>query len=622
MKRLLYSIFALAAIAAAAVSCSKESESITPVKEVRTHTVTIKAGLAPETRTAYDGEGKFSWVEGDKIGVVVSNGEEKKVVSFSTTGSGAVVEFSGEVEEGFEPTGIATYPYTEITEGYACNDFVYDPAKDSYRIWGSVKPSLETPLASNPLAGMADQWGVFQFRSAMGAVKFTVENVREDVAYLYLEIPEEAEGALNGWFTLDEEGTVTMANATEGWKDRYNWNVPAKGGDTVEYYFYIPVGTIPAGLKVELRNSSWAAIQSFTTVQPIEVLRNTVTNVAAIRMDDPPFSLDDVFGTYQMKVTGGSYSTNKETGDCVFEASDNPEKGDVMLTKFAGISGKQYGKLVGDKVIFDKEQVFGANPYEATAGTYDKIALDSHNGSTVVDVEFELVEPHYLKFTGVNLGFRATTDQLWLENEHNGAWPWSLCFGSVELKPEWPEEAPELEPGQVWVKESMITAVDSCPYAGDNGGAPALVDGDTSTHWHSNYYGAITNNDPVYGLYFDIALTEPLQKFHFAFITRQANSNAAPTHIVYGVSNDGENWTKLTTEDDSGATKSSGGGVRFTLSNLDAGAEYKYIRFGITDSTNSDPGSFTIVGDEAAGGLDWTGYKKCANMAELMLFAD
>ena len=178
----------------------------------------------------------------------------------------------------------------------------------------------------------------------------------------------------------------------------------------------------------------------------------------------------------------------------------------------------------------------------------------------------------------------------------------------IEILPTW------LEPGQVWVKESMITAANSISW--DGGGTPALVDGDANTYWHSDYYYEVTGNDPVYGLFFDIALKEALQKFHFVFQVRSANANAAPTHIVYGVSNDGENWTKLSTEDNTGVVKGeTAGGTLITLSNLDAGAAYKYIRFGITDSTSTDEGSFT-------GDLNFVGYKKCANMAELKLFAD
>ena len=179
---------------------------------------------------------------------------------------------------------------------------------------------------------------------------------------------------------------------------------------------------------------------------------------------------------------------------------------------------------------------------------------------------------------------------------------------------------PDLEPGQVWVKESMITAADVCSH--DGGGVPALVDFDLSTFWHSNWYYAVTGNDPTYGIFFDIELDTALQNFHFAYNVRSGNSGAKPTAIVLGASNDGTTWTKLgdayATDDMLNATA----GSRVTLPTVDAGAAYKYLRFGITDTNNSDPGSLTIVGDQAAGGLNWVGYKKCAGLGELLLFAD
>lgn len=170
--------------------------------------------------------------------------------------------------------------------------------------------------------------------------------------------------------------------------------------------------------------------------------------------------------------------------------------------------------------------------------------------------------------------------------------------------------------GKVDLSTSNVTACCSSRYGGDNGGVAALTDGDPSTHWHSIYYDAYTTNDPTYGVYFDIDLgSDPIQKFQFKFKVRAANSNAAPTSIKYAVSNDGTSWTTdAAWVDATGLTQSSGGGLYITLSEIDAGAKYRYIRFGITDSTNTDTGSLT-------GDLNFTGYKKSVNLAELELYS-
>ena len=169
-----------------------------------------------------------------------------------------------------------------------------------------------------------------------------------------------------------------------------------------------------------------------------------------------------------------------------------------------------------------------------------------------------------------------------------------------------------MEPGQVPVSIEMITAANSITW--DGGGLPALIDGDNATYWHSDYWYAITTNDPEYGLFFDIALASPLQDFHFEYVVRQGNSGAKPTHVLVGVSDDGETWTQVG-DFATDAMQNATAGSRVVLDGISADAPYSFIRFGIADSANGDEGSLT-------GDLNFEGYKKCANLAELKLFED
>ena len=103
MKKLIFS--ALALIGLLAVSCNKEKEM--PVlrtdEPVNTHTVSIKASIAPETRTSYADDKTFSWVENDSITVVTLSPDEEyiRLVTFYAQSSGPETIFSGEVEEGY-----------------------------------------------------------------------------------------------------------------------------------------------------------------------------------------------------------------------------------------------------------------------------------------------------------------------------------------------------------------------------------------------------------------------------------------------------------------------------------------------------------------------------------------
>ena len=458
MKKLLYFAAALLTFAA----CEKEVEAPVEKATPATYKVTIKAGFADETKTAYDAAGKFSWVAGDKIGVMVQKEGELKQVTFTAKSAGAVTEFEGEVEEGWTVAEYASYPFTGVTEGYARNDFAWDKSNGEeygWRLWGSIKPDLENPLASTPLIAKKDAEGYYSFKTATGILKFTVKNVPLETYYAYLAVPSETKEQynLNGWYSLNDEGLPTMATAIEPWEDRYNWNAPTDYNQTLDYYFFVPEGTLPVGTKFELCNSSWAAIKSFEVKTAVEVVRNRVTNVAPVEIE--------------------AYS-------------------------------------------------------------------------------------------------------------------------------------PALEENQVWIKAKNIKAADVCTH--DGGGIAALVDFDYSTYWHSNWYYAVTGNDSVYGVFFDITLEEALKDFRFEYVVRDANANARPTAIVLGVSNDGETWTKvaeLATDEMMNATA----GARVALPDVHADAAYKYLRFGITDSANTDEGSLT-------GNLNFDGYKKCVNLAELLLF--
>ena len=611
MKKLAY--FTLAALALAA--CQKPVD-ITPLPAPGgSHTVTIRAGFA-ETRTAYDKAGVFSWAEGDVIGILYNDEEGNFVqVPFTAAASGPEVEFTGEVADSYVPAGQATYPFIQEYDGYACNDLAYNKTGESagFRLWGSIKPDPQNPLSCTPLLGFQGGDGFYQFNTATGIVKFTVENVPAEMAFSYLETPAESGAYLNGWFSLGDANCIRMENATDGFNERYNWNTPSGPHETMEIYFFLPVGTLPAGTKFELCGSNWAAIESFTFAQDVEVVRNAVVEVAPIVLEPVTIlSLDDLLGEYEMTVfTPGPYSGGyAEPGDIVIEASDDPSRGNVMMTKFAGISGRQYGTFDGVSVVFPKDQIFALNSF-ADSDTKPYVALDFYKeGEGVVDATFELLSPGKIRAAGANaFGLRSCTEQDWME--YGGGWPWVLSFSSITA--EWKssgEPASYTKGQEIPLKQSMIYASNSISWDGQ--GVAGLIDDNPDTYWHSDYYYAVTGNDSVYGIYFDITLEQEIDAFQFRYQVRSGNAGARPTHVVYGVSSDGVSWTQAgeaANDDMSGAAA----GAWVTLPAVTPGGTFKYVRFGITDSASTDDGSLT-------GDLNFEGYKKCTNLAELKLF--
>ncbi len=141
-----------------------------------------------------------------------------------------------------------------------------------------------------------------------------------------------------------------------------------------------------------------------------------------------------------------------------------------------------------------------------------------------------------------------------------------------------------LDPDQITLTEDMVEV--SANQSGDGTGAPALVDGDATTYWHSPWSGSVSNADPTYGVYVDITLKTPLKAIVMSYCTRAQNANGCPTHVVVGVSNDKTSWEVIGDVQDPDMPK--GTAQWFTLPVMKHTSNFKYIRFGIAESVAGD----------------------------------
>ena len=141
-----------------------------------------------------------------------------------------------------------------------------------------------------------------------------------------------------------------------------------------------------------------------------------------------------------------------------------------------------------------------------------------------------------------------------------------------------------LDPDQITLTEDMVEV--SANHVGDGTGAPALVDGDVTTYWHSPWSGSVTNADPVYGIYVDISLKTPLKAIVMSYCTRAQNANGTPTHIVVGVSNDKTSWETI--GDIADPEMPTTVATWYTLPVMKHASSFKYIRFGIAESVAGD----------------------------------
>lgn len=161
-----------------------------------------------------------------------------------------------------------------------------------------------------------------------------------------------------------------------------------------------------------------------------------------------------------------------------------------------------------------------------------------------------------------------------------------------------------VDPDQIPLSADMVKVSHSeTGYSGDAGGAAALVDGKEVTHWHTPWTADVTDPDPVYGMYIDIALKSELKAIVLEYFTRSGNNNGIPLHIVVGVSNDGASWSIIDGGDLATSEMASAmAGQWVTLPVLKHSTSFKYIRMGIAESASGDlrvpaSGAFTALGE-------------------------
>jgi hypothetical protein len=111
------------------------------------------------------------------------------------------------------------------------------------------------------------------------------------------------------------------------------------------------------------------------------------------------------------------------------------------------------------------------------------------------------------------------------------------------------------------------------------GSYEALLDNVYTTFFHSSWSASVGEAH-----YLQAELSQATQKFEFYFKKRSQNNNNRPTVIVISASNDGENFTDITTLDSGFPTDAAV--IDYLSSVIDLGASYKYVRFTVTE-TNS-----------------------------------
>lgn len=285
MKKFIYSVLAVAALAACAKELDKQSPEKASEDVVGDNLVAITASVEESSKTAYADNKTFSWLAGDLIRVRVSNGSNAGYANFKTTEGGSTATFSASLSDYYRPSGNAVYP-ANLSPAISGEDFLITlPQQYFYNRGNENDPSKYTytgdanPLKTVPLIGDLQPDGSYKFKTAMGVAHFKVTDVAEGTSFVALYANEN----IRGKFKV-VDGAVSLENyVSDGGNMAYFVVTPAED-NSVSVYFPLPVGTLSAGFEIRLLDSKGSAtLFSQVSKKPITIERNKITEVAPFK---------------------------------------------------------------------------------------------------------------------------------------------------------------------------------------------------------------------------------------------------------------------------------------------------------------------------------------------------
>ena len=204
------------------------------------------------------GKAVFNWLKGDKIDVAVNTGSTYTPVCFVSTEAGAKATFTDASSEPTVASVLASNP------GASLSDWAFYPSrsdeaaqagyKADWSISGSditvslpsvIKHPVDNPLAVVPMMGFRDTEGDYAFYPMTAVLAIPVTNVTSEMDFI--SISSES-AAFSGPFSVSS-GAITQDGAQDGASGSLTLSFTGITGDYT-FYFPVPSGTIPAGLKL------------------------------------------------------------------------------------------------------------------------------------------------------------------------------------------------------------------------------------------------------------------------------------------------------------------------------------------------------------------------------------
>lgn len=285
MRKAFYLFFvALAGV----VSCNKE---IVPEPEATQDGELVKISITGKldkelTKTAYDADGKMTWVDGDQVGLIVFNNGDYSNQNRNTytleaaygdiTDEGKTASFYGMVPYHQDRTkewlsaGIAVYP-VGVTQINASNYYNAPFIKMPSTVTGLASSII---LVGTPNANVSN----FNFKTAMAVLKVNITDIPADATAIRLST-NNASYPVDGDFTLVKSGDVVTVglNNYQGYGNGYqSVDLSSEGAIASRAFFFnIPVGTYPANtLSFEVIGANSQVLMKRTIAKALTLERN------------------------------------------------------------------------------------------------------------------------------------------------------------------------------------------------------------------------------------------------------------------------------------------------------------------------------------------------------------
>ena len=314
---------------------------------------------------------------------------------------------------------------------------------------------------------------------------------------------------------------------------------------------------------------AWAAPTTVT------VIDKTLAATTYGSLSSTTFTTNDASGMAGVTIEGVNYAdkVNDSYGYCL--GCSGVSNGTVTMTAPEGYVIMGYsltGRLNTSNFVFTLTPSAGGNAVALTTGgqTLSAVGLEAQTASFTYAVTTNNTEGSTNTFYMPSLTITIGTAE-------------EAAFAKSQL------EAYNIVQGWVSTIQTAKGLVKNASQYTSNakesseGSYEALLDGEYNTYFHSAWYGG-----PAEDHYLQIELADPVEDFYFYFKKRSQNNANRPTSITISGSNDGSNFTDITTINSGLPTDASV--LDYTSSKISLGASYQYVRFTVT-ATNTGAAS-------------------------------